>query len=170
MELHEIEYNFQEEEYHQEEVKGILERLDEKILKAEDIPVIPPMMCCYSQSVGLHMDLHRYLDFMVGAYALTKTIVFSSSDSDPSSASRPVSSPKRISPRIICAAYVWPQLFAALFFFCCVRLHMVLIHLFAVSNHTADMRSICLAILIAALFDLYWKINAELDGSLFFWQ
>jgi hypothetical protein len=28
--LHEIEYNFQEEEYHQEEVKGILERLDEK--------------------------------------------------------------------------------------------------------------------------------------------
>jgi hypothetical protein len=30
MELHEIEYNFQEEEYHQEEVKGILERLDEK--------------------------------------------------------------------------------------------------------------------------------------------
>jgi hypothetical protein len=45
---------------------------------------------------------------------------------------------------------------------------MVLIRLFAVSNHTADMRSICLAKLIAALFDLYWKINAELDGSLFF--
>jgi hypothetical protein len=47
---------------------------------------------------------------------------------------------------------------------------MVLIRLFAVSNHTADMHSICLAILIAALFDLYWKINAELEGSLFFWQ
>jgi hypothetical protein len=30
MELQEIEYNFQEEECHQEEVKGVLERLDEK--------------------------------------------------------------------------------------------------------------------------------------------
>jgi hypothetical protein len=60
--------------------------------------------------------------------------------------------------------------FCCAVFFCCVRLHMVLIRLFAVSNHTADMRSICLAILIAALFDLYWKIYAELDGILFFWQ
>jgi uncharacterized membrane protein YadS len=53
-------------------------------------------------------------------------------------------------------------------FFCCVRLHMVLIHVFAVSNHTDDMSSICLAILFAALFDLYWKINAEVDGSFVF--
>jgi hypothetical protein len=30
MELQEIEYNFQEEECHQEKVKGVLKRLDEK--------------------------------------------------------------------------------------------------------------------------------------------
>jgi hypothetical protein len=30
------------------------------------------------------------------------------------------------------------------------------------------MSSICLAILFAALFDLYWKINAEVDGSFVF--
>jgi|LakMenEpi03Aug12_release.lakeMendotaPanAssembly.Ray.scaffolds.fasta_scaffold1515526_1 hypothetical protein len=29
------------------------------------------------------------------------------------------------------------------------------------------MRSICLAILFAAMFDLYWKINAEVDASSF---
>lgn len=39
-----------------------------QILKAEDIPGIPPTTFGYSLSGGLDMDLNEYPDLMVGAY------------------------------------------------------------------------------------------------------